>query len=522
MRKCLVVLFLLASFWPGLGTAAEQPVVGGTLIWGRGGDSVSLDLAQATDGESIKAGIQIYENLVKFGDNSMDIEPQLATSWEVSEDGLTWTFHLRKGVTFHDGTPFNAQAVYDSFARVIDKNHPFYGYGKWAYLNLSLGMVDQVKVVDEYTVQLVTKKPYAPLLNNLALWLCPIVSPKALAEYKDQIGMHPVGTGPFKFVSWVKDDQIILERNENYWGDKAKVDRIILKSIPEPSARLMALQSGTVDIADDLDPDSISLVKKDSNLKVIERPSINVGYLAFNTEKPALKDPRVRQAISHAIDKDTLIKAIFQGLAIPAKNPFPPTIWSYNDSIQPYEYNPEKATKLLKEAGFDFNTELELWAMPVSRAYMPEPIKTAELIQAYLAAVGVKAKIVRYDWGTYLKNTSNGEHDMCMLGWLGGNADPDNFLYGLLSADTAVTPGAANVALWKNSEFTELVTKAQKIFNKDERAKLYMKAQEIFHRDAPWVPLAHSTIVRCYSKKLHDVPLRPNGLNSFQMVWKEK
>lgn len=522
MRKWFVLLAFLGSLGTGLGMAADQVPTDGTLIWGRGGDSVSLDLAQATDGESIKAGIQIYENLVKFGDNSMDIEPQLATSWEVSADGLTWTFHLRKGVTFHDGTPLNAQAVYDSFARVIDKNHPFHSYGKWAYLNLSLGMVEKVKVVDEFTVQLITKKPYAPLLNNLALWLCPIVSPKALAEYKDQIGLHPVGTGPFKFVKWVKDDQIILERNDNYWGDKAKVQRMILKAIPEPSARLMALQSGTVDIADDLDPDSIAVVKKDPNLKVIERPSINVGYLAFNTEKPALKDPRVRQAISHAIDKDTLIKAIFQGLAIPAKNPFPPTIWSYNDSLQPYEYNPEKAKKLLQEAGFDFNTELELWAMPVSRAYMPEPVKTAELIQAYLAAVGIKAKIVRYDWGTYLKKTSNGEHDMCMLGWLGGNADPDNFLYGLLSADTAVTPGAANVALWKNTEFTDLVKQAQKIFNKEERAKLYMKAQEIFYREAPWVPLAHSTIVRCYSGKLHDVPLRPNGLNSFQMVWKEK
>jgi peptide/nickel transport system substrate-binding protein len=331
-----------------------------------------------------------------------------------------------------------------------------------------------------------------------------------------------VGTGPFKFVKWVKDDQIILERNDDYWGEKAKLDRIILKSIPEPSARLMALQSGTVDIADDLDPDSINLVKKEAKHAIIERPSINVGYLALNTEKPALKDPRVRQAIAHAIDKGTLIKTIFQGLAIPAKNPFPPSIWGYNDSIKDYEYSPEKAKKLLAEAKFDMNTELELWAMPVSRAYMPDPVKTAELIQAYLAAVGIKAKIVRHEWGVYLEKTANGLHDMCMLGWLGGNADPDNFLYGLLSADLAKTPGAANVALWKNAEYTEICLKAQKVFDKGERTKLYMRAQEIFHADAPWVPLVHSTIVRCYSKKLHDVPLRPNGLNSFQMVWKEK
>ena len=262
-----------------------------------------------------------------------------------------------------------------------------------------------------------------------------------MADYKEKIGQHPVGTGPFKFVSWTKDDQIVLERNNDYWGEKAKVNKIILKSIPEPSARLMALQSGTVDIADDLDPDSIALVKKNPKIAIIERPSVNVGYLAFNTEKPRLKDPRVRQALSHAVDKDTLIKSIFAGLAIPAKNPFPPSIWSYNDAIKAYDYNPEKAKKLLTEAKFDFNTEIELWAMPVSRAYMPEPVKTAELIQAYFAAVGVKAKIVRHEWGAYLSKVGNGEHDMCMFGWLGGNADPDNFLYGLLSADTAKPPG---------------------------------------------------------------------------------
>ena len=516
MGKLLKMLLVFCFLLPGTAWAGADD----TLIWGRGGDSVNLDLAQATDGESIKAGIQILENLVIFGKDSMDVEPQLAESWNVSEDGLTWTFNLRRGIRFHDGEPFNAKAVYESFARIIDEKHPFYSYGKWRYLSLSLSQVSEIKIVDDYTVQLITQKPFAPLLNNLALWLCPILSPKAMAEYKDQIGQNPVGTGPFKFVKWVKDDQIILERNEDYWGEKAKLAKIVLKSIPEPSARLMALQSGSVDIADDLDPDSIKLVKKNPKLSIITRPSVNVGYLALNTAKPYLQDVRIRQALNHAVDKATLIEAIFQGLAIPAKNPFAPSIWSYNDNIEPYAYDPAKAQQLLKDAGFDFNRVLDLWAMPVSRAYMPDAAKTAELLQAYFAAAGVKSKIVRLDWGAYLEKTSNGEHDMCMLGWLGGNADPDNFLYGLLSADTANTPGASNVALWKNAEFTELCAKAQKTFDKAERTKLYMKAQEIAHDEAPWIPLVHTTIVRCYSNKLTGVPLRPNGLNSFQMVGK--
>jgi peptide/nickel transport system substrate-binding protein len=293
-------------------------------------------------------------------------------------------------------------------------------------------------------------------------------------------------------------------------------------SRPPPRAPLIPPHSPSAALVGSIDAYSIALVRKNPKLAVIERPSINVGYLAFNTEKPRLKDPMVRQALSHAIDRDTLIKTIFAGLALPAKNPYPPSIWAYNDAVKPYEYNPEKAKKMLAEAKFDFNTEIELWAMPVSRAYMPDPVKTAELIQAYFAAAGVKAKIVRHEWGTYLSKTSNGEHDMCMLGWLGGNSDPDNFLYGLLSADTAKTPGAANVAIWKNAEFTDLCLKGQKTFNKADRTKIYLKAQEIFHAEAPWAPLVHTMNVRCYSKKLHDVPLRPNGLNSFQMVSKDK
>ncbi len=516
MKTFVSLLVAVMMFMPSLSMAASD-----TLIWGRGGDSVVLDLAQATDGESIKAGIQVFENLVKFGDNSMDVEPQLAESWEISPDGLTWTFHLRKGVKFHDGTDFTAQAVYDSFARIIDKDHPFYGYGKWKYLSLSLKYVSNIEIIDDFTVSLTTEMPYAPLINNLALWLCPILSPKAMAEYKDQIGMHPVGTGPFKFVEWVKDDHITMVRNEDYWGGAPKLKKIVLKSIPETATRLMALQSGTIDIADDLDPDAITLVKKQKDLVVKENASVNVGYIAMNTSKPYLADPRIRQAINHAVDKNILIQTLFQGLAIPAKNPFAPSIWSYNDEIEPYAYDPAKAKELLKEAGFDFGREIELWAMPVSRAYMPDPVKTAELIQAYLSAVGVKVKIVRYDWGTYLSKTSNGEHDLCMLGWLGGNADPDNFLYGLLSADTAQTPGASNVAIWKNAEFTDLVKKAQKTFDKAKRTDLYKKAQVIAHDEAPWVPIAHTKVVRCFHNRVQDVPLRPNGLNSFEMVWKK-
>jgi peptide/nickel transport system substrate-binding protein len=522
MRATRRLFFLLAGLLliPSL-LNAQTPVKGGTLTWGRGGDSVTLDLAQATDGESIKAGIQVLENLVIFRKDTMDVEPQLATSWEVSKDGLVWTFKLRKGVKFHDGTPFNANAVKVSFERVIDKNHPSHKYGTWRYPALGLGPVKEVRIIDDYTVALRTEKPYAPLVANLALWLCPILSPAAIEKYKEDIGRNPVGTGPFKFNRWIKDDQIILERNDDYWGQKPHLDKIILKSIPEVSARFMAVQSGAVDLADDLDPDSIQMAKGNPNFKVIERPSVNVGYLAMNTKKPLLSNKLVRQAINHAIDKQTIINTIFRGLAIPAKSPFPPSIWGYNYKVADYGYNVQKAKDLLAKAGYPKGFDIELWTMPVSRGYMPEPVKTAELIQGYLAAAGINAKIVRHEWGVYLDKTAKGEHDLCMLGWLGGNADPDNFLYGLLSSDNTKPP-AANIAFWENAEFTKLCKDAQLVFDKAKRASNYLRAQEIFHEEVPWVPLAHSTIVRIYNKRLHEVPLRPNGLNSFQMIWKEK
>ena len=522
MKRVQVFFLILAGFLmiPSM-IFAQAPVKGGTLTWGRGGDSVTLDLAQATDGESIKGGIQVLENLVMFKRDTMDVEPQLATSWEVSKDGLIWTFKLRKGVKFHDGTPFNANAVKVSFERVIDKNHPFYKYGTWRYPALGLGPVKEVKVIDDYTVSLRTEKPYAQLVANLALWLCPILSPAAIEKYKEDIGRNPVGTGPFKFVKWIKDDQIILERNDDYWGQKPHLDKIILKAIPEVAARFMALQSGAVDIVDDLDPDSNQMAKSNPNFKVIDRPSVNIGYLAINTKKPIFSNKLVRQAISHAIDKQTIIKTIFRGQAVPATNPFPPSMWGYNYKIGDYDYSVQKAKDLLAKAGYPKGFDIELWAMPVSRAYMPEPVKTAELIQGYLAAVGINAKIVRHEWGVYLDKTAKGEHDMCMLGWLGGNADPDNFLYGLLSSENAKPP-AANIAFWENAEFDKLVKDAQSVFEKAKRASNYLRAQEIFHEEVPWVPLAHSTTIRVYNKKLHDVPLRPNGLNSFQMIWKEK
>jgi ABC-type transport system substrate-binding protein len=239
----------------------------------------------------------------------------------------------------------------------------------------------------------------------------------------------------------------------------------------------------------------------------------------MNTTNPNLANVLVRRAINHAIDKRALIKAIYNDLAIPAKNPFPPTAgWGYNDDIKPYEYNPTKAKELLKKAGLSGGFEVNFFVMPISRPYMPDPAQAAELIQAYLAEVGIKAKIVRYDWGTYLQKTRDGEHDMCILGWMGANGDPDSFLYILLSGDFIKTSSHR----WNNVEYTSLVGNARCIFDREKREKMYRRAQEIFHEEVPWVPLAHNMVVRCINKRVHAVPLSPTNRNTMEMVWKEK
>ena len=510
---CLFSTFSL----PGVAFAVEQPVKGGTLIWARSGDSLRLDLAQTSDLESVKVSIQVMETLTTFGLNDLEVKPLLATSWKLEDDGLTWTFKLRKGVKFHDGTPFTAQAVKDSYERVIRKDHPFYGYGKWSVSRMMLSSIKEVVVIDDYTVAIVTKYPYVALPNTLAEPFCNILSPKAMEELKEQIINKPVGTGPFKFVKWVRDDHTILERNEEYWGKKAYLDKIIIKVIPEPSARLMSLQTGLVDMADDLDPDSILLVKEDTRFDVLERIACGFSYVALNCERPPLNKTIVRQAINYAVDKPTLVKSVFQGMAIPATNPMPPVCWGYNDDIVPYEYNPVKSKELLEKAGLGKGFEVDFLVLPMSRPYMPEPLKVGELIQAYLREVGIKAKIVRLDWGGFAKRLYAGDFDMIEVGWLLGTGDPDSLLFDFLSGTST-----SNRARWKNPEYTGLVEKARRITDKAERTRLYLKAQEIFHEDIPWIPLTYPKIYKCYNKRLKNVPLRPIGVNSYEMIWKEK
>ncbi len=497
------------------GASSEDDKSGGTLVYGRGADSVSLDPINVTDGESIRVTHNIYETLLEY-DHNLELQPKLATEYTSSEDGLTWTFQLREGVKFHDGTDFNAEAVVFNFERWMDPENPYHE-GDFPYYPFLYGgfkgdenhLIESVTATDEHELEIVLKRKTAPFLSYLAISMFGIASPAAIEQYGAGIGENPVGTGPFKFEEWNRNNTITLSKNEDYWMEgKPYLDQVIYQVIPENSARLNALQTGEIDIVDGMNASDTTIVEDTDGIELLKRPSFNIGYMAFNMEKEPFDDPLVRKAINMAIDKEEIVDAFYNGLADPATSPLPPSLWSHDESLEKYDYNVEEAKKLLAEAGFEDGFTTELHTMSNPRPYLPEPMKIAEAIQSDLAEIGIKAEIVSSEWATYLEDTKNGKHSMAMYGWTGVMADPDNFLYPNLSKTNAEVP-AQNIAFYKSDEFTSLITEARETIDQDKRTELYQEAQQLFQEDAPWVMLAYTTPPLAQSDYVEDYNPHP-------------
>ncbi|NYF26316.1 ABC transporter substrate-binding protein [Sporosarcina sp. JAI121] len=494
------------------GKTADGENVKDILVFGRGGDSTSLDPSRVTEGESFKVTVNLYETLLNFGEQDTTINPGLATEWEPSEDGLTYTFKLREGVKFHDGTDFNADAVVKNFERWANgdaEKFPYYNSMFGGFKGDEGHVIDSVTADGDNTVIIKLTRPQAPFLKNIAMSMFAIASPTAFEKGDDEFERNPVGTGPFKFVEWKPNETITIEKFDDYWDEGLpKLKKIIFRSIPDNSARLNALMAGDIELADGINPSDGKAVEDNDKLQLFERPSMNVGYLGLTVTRPPFDKVEVRQAINHAIDKQSIIDSFFEGRADIAKNPMPTSISGYNEDIEGYEYNPEKAKELLKAAGLEDGFEMELWAMPVPRPYMPDGKKVAEVIQKNLADVGITAKIVSHEWATYLELASKGDADAFMLGWTGDNGDADNFLYVLLDEDNI---GSNNYTYYKNDKLHDILIAAQTEVDEDKRNELYKEAQEIIHADAPWVPLAHSTPLLGGAKDLTGFLPHPTG-----------
>ena len=496
------------------------------LVFGRGGDSVGLDPAYETDGNSFMVCDNIFEALVFYADESTALEPGLAESWDISEDGKTYTFHLREGIKFHDGTDFNANAVVFSIGRMMkDRKVTFVGEGYeipaqerppeyWVSMEMD-DIVDSIEAVDDHTVVFNLKKVNAPFLANMGMDFADIISPTAFIKNPAEFLRNPVGTGPFKFEQWVKDDRIILSKNEAYWDTSAGpyLDRVVFRSIPENSVRFLELKTGNIHICQFPNPQDIALAKEDPNLILPTQPGMNVGYLSFNhTKEPWKSNVKLRKAIGHAINRQAIVDNLYQGMGQVAKNPIPPTMWGYNESIPGYEYNPELAKQLLAEAGYPNGEglgEINLWSMPVPRPYNPDGVKIGEAMAADLAKVGITAKVVTYEWGTYLKRQREQPEDMDLfqLGWTGDNGDPDNFLAVLFD-------GMASEAIrtqWANEAYHNLMIQGRETIDQAQRAEIYKEAQQIFFDECPAIAVAHSTVIWPAQKSVKNFKLHPTS-----------
>ena len=490
-----------------------------TLVFGRGSDSITLDAAIPTDGESIYVTNQIYDTLVRYEEENTEVKPALATDWEVSDDNLVWTFQLRDDVKFHDGNDFTAEDVVYNFERwTTSSDFFYYGYMFGATEDNMKGIIDKVEATADYEVEITLSEPNAPFLQTLAMPPFGIASPEAVEESGEEYFKNPVGTGPFVFEEWIPDDSITVSKNEDYFGEVAKVDQVIFRVIPDNGARFMELQAGSIDLMMGLNPQDIQTAEDDEELQIIHRPSMNVAYMALNTDKEGpMSEKLVRQAINLAIDKEELI-TLYEGIGEAAVNPIPPSLWGYNDEIEDYDYDVDEAKALLEEAGYADGFDITLYTFANPRPYMPQPKVTAQAIQEMLKEININVEIVENDWDSHLTATENAEHDMAFLGWTGDNGDPDNFFYVLLDKDNTKVGSAGNIAFYKSDEVHDLFKKAQMEMDQDKRTEYYMEAQEIIHEDAPWFPIAHTTPPLAAKKGVKDYVPHPTGSEPFNML----
>lgn len=498
-----------------------------TLIFARGADSDTLDFSNSNDGEVTRVTQQIFEGLLDFDKDSFELVPSLAHDWKVEDDGKKFTFYLEKDVKFHDGTDFDAEAVKFNFERWADPDHQYSfrdeGNLHAVYGNMFGGFkgdeghaIKEINVIGEYEIEFILNEPLGYFLQNMAMGDFVIASPSSIEEYGVDVSQNPVGTGPFKFVSWNKDENIILEKNNDYWRDGLpKLDKVIFEVIPDNASRLIALRSGEVDIIDGLNPDDAAEIESSDDVDLYTRSENNFGYLGFNTEKEPLDNVKIRQAISHAIDKEGIAEALYAGYATTAINPLPPGYLGYNSELDGYDFNVEKAKDLLATAGYEDGFEIELWSMPVARPYMPDPEKVSEIIQNNLSEIGITVNIYRDEWAPYLEKTAEGQHEMFLLGLTGTNGDPDNLLRNLLHGFNI---GSTNRTFFDNEELNEIFDTARVLVDQDERAELYKEAQRIIYEESPMVTLVHSTPVLAARSAVKDYHPHPSSAESLAEV----
>jgi peptide/nickel transport system substrate-binding protein len=501
--------------------AAAAPAAGAsnTLTFIYGTDTDKLDPPAMSTQEGFIATTAMFEGLVRYKPNSTDVEPSLAEKWDLSADGMTYTFQLRQGVKFHDGSPLTGEAVAFAFDRSINKENPLnkeaQAAGGFPYINDYIGnAVAKVEAAGPLAVKFMLKKKFSPLLSNLAIPPAYVMSMEALKKMGVKINENPVGTGPFKFVEWKKDDHITVEANPDYWGAKPKLGRIVFQPVPEASVRALKIQRGEADVCWPFDPKDTANLKGKAETDVLEQAGLNVNQAEINLKKPEFQNKALRQAFNYAINKQELADKLYSGAAVPSVGALPPTSWAFDKELKGYPYDPEKAKALLKEAGYAGQT-ITLNSYTVPRGYNPAGSKLAEAVQQYFEAVGIKSEIVTTEWTEYRKNRRAGELNIAFGGWQADTGDPENFLGVFFHS---ANMGGVNTSFYNVPEVDKLLDQANEETDTAKRKVLFNQAERRIVDDAPWLFISHMKQQVAIRKRVQGFELQPTYFYYFNNV----
>jgi peptide/nickel transport system substrate-binding protein len=513
---------------------------GNTLVFGTASDPTALDGALISDGESIRVLYQMTEGLTALRPGTSEVIPSLATDWTTSDDGLAWTFNLREGVTFHDGEPFNAEAVCFNFERWFNFPQALQGEGTTYYWQFGFGggfkdpaegspgpdesLYESCEATDELTVTLNLTKPSATILSTLTLPSLHIVSPAALEEFEADAGAqndeglfqpsgtyateHPTGTGPYKFESWTVGEQVELSKNDDYWGEEAQTDRIIFRPIPDNAARLQALQTGEVQGYDLVEPQDVETIEGDANLQLLERPPFNVGYITINQSRAPMDNPLVRRAVAHAINKEEVVNGFYGGRGVVATQFMPQEIFGWAEDVPTYEFNPNRSRQLLQQAGLTLPVEIEFWyPTEVTRDYMPDPKRNFEAFAAQLNAAGFRVTPRTAPWRPdYVSRVNSGTAGhLNLIGWIADFADPDNFI------GTFFQSPSDQFGL-NNPPIHNLLDRAEEEPDPTQREQLYQQANRLIMTNVPGVPYVHATAALAFESDIEGFVPSPVGV----------
>jgi peptide/nickel transport system substrate-binding protein len=537
--RVLVLVFALALVLAACGggddggDSGAQGQTGGTVVFAASSDPKSLDPAFISDGESIRITNQIHETLVATKPGDLEIVPGLAESWTPSADGLNWTFKLRSGVKFHDGTDFNAEAVCFNF----DRQYNFRGLAQsdavsYYWVSFFGGFSDKpatslyksCKATDPQTAVITLTKPSSSFLAAMSQSSFSIQSPTALKQYKaDEIGgtedsprfsayglEHPTGTGPFKFSSFKAGDRTEIVRFDDYWGKKATLDRVIFRTIADGAARRQALESGEIQGYDNVDPNDVDALK--ANYQVLQRPAFNIAYVGMNHSKPPLDNIKIRQAVAHALNREALLKAKYPPGSEVASNFLPPEVPGHNPDVTKYAYDPDKAKQLIAESGVK-NPTIEFWyPTDVSRPYMPDPAANFQAFKADLEKVGFKITPKSAPWSPdYLDAYQSGKAQMYLIGWTGDFGDADNFV-GVFFQQKKPEWG------FDNPKIFGLLNDAERETDQAKREELYKQANAEIANFVAGVPYAHTGPFLAFAKGVQGYVPSPVTTELFNTV----